>query len=71
MPPPPPPPLSVFTCNQLTAPSNGEVFVSGFTAGSQATYSCNDGYNIVGGATRQCVDQQGWSGAAPICQGNE
>ena len=37
-------------------------------AGAVARYTCNDGYNVVGIASRRCIDQQGWSGSAPICQ---
>jgi CUB/sushi domain-containing protein len=56
-------------CASLTAPANGTVQTpSGTTLGATATYGCNDGYNLVGGATRTCQASGDWSGSAPTCQ---
>ena len=38
----------------------------GTTFGQMATYSCNGGYELTGGATRTC-QTTGWSGSAPTC----
>ena len=40
----------VFTanCGGLLDPTNGQVSTSGTTEGSIATYSCNNGYHVVG-----------------------
>jgi hypothetical protein len=41
---------------------------SGTTLNATATYGCNDGFNLVGGATRTCQASGSWSGTAPMCQ---
>ena len=35
---------------------------------STATYSCEDGYNLVGDAVRTCLSSGNWSGYSPYCQ---
>ena len=58
-----------MNCDTLTDPANGQVsHTGGTTLGQRATYSCNTGYNLVGGSIRTCQDT-GWSGSAPTCQG--
>ena len=57
-------------CGTLTNPANGQVtHTGGTTFGQTATYSCNIGYNMVGGSTRTCLATGVWYGSAPICQG--
>ena len=57
-------------CGSLTNPTNGRVsHTTGTTYGKRATYSCNTGYNLVGGSTRTCLATRRWSGSAPTCQG--
>lgn len=34
------------------------------------TYSCVEGYELVGSATRTCQLNGNWSGSEPYCQGN-
>ena len=60
--------LSEFTCLRLVAPANGEVFVSGRTVGSVASYRCNNGFILVGDSSRRCVEPAGWTGSDSICQ---
>ena len=56
-------------CGTLINPANGRVSYSGRTTfGQTATYSCNAGYNLVGGNTRTCQATGVWSGSAPTCQ---
>ena len=56
-------------CGTLTDPANGNVsHTAGTTFGQTATYSCNTGYNLVGGSIRMCQATGVWSGNAPICQ---
>ena len=63
-------PLSIaVNCGALTNPDNGSVsHTAGTTFGQTATYSCNTGYNLVGGTTLICQATGVWSGNAPTCQ---
>ena len=57
-------------CGTLTDPTNGQVsHTAGTTFEQAATYSCDRGYNLVGGSTRTCQATGVWSGSAPTCQG--
>ena len=56
-------------CAALTNPTHGSVSnTEAATPGETATYSCNTGYNLVGGNTRTCQATGMWSGSAPTCQ---
>ena len=55
-------------CSTLTQPTNGDVNLTGTTLGQRATYTCDTGYNLVGGSTRMCQATGVWSGSAPTCQ---
>ena len=57
-------------CGVLTNPANGHVtHTAGTTFGQTANYSCNTGYNLVGGGNRTCQATGLWSGNSPTCQG--
>ena len=56
-------------CPDLQAPSNGDVFVTGFIYTSTATYSCDNAYILVGESVRTCQADGSWSGIPPYCQG--
>ena len=59
---------TAVNCGALTNPANGKVsHTGGTTFGQTATYSCNTGYNLVGGSTRKCQATGVWSGSAPSC----
>ena len=61
---------TAVNCGTLTNPANGQVNHTGETTfGQTATYSCNTGYNLVGGSSRSCQATGVWSGGAPTCQG--
>ena len=45
-------------------PGNGTVVV---VRGDMATYSCNDGFDLVGVSVRVCGDDGEWSDEAPMC----
>ena len=50
-------------------PENGHVDTSfGTTFLSEATYSCNSGYTLMGSVTRTCTADGQWNPAAPICE---
>ena len=62
--------LTAVDCDTLADPTNGQVSHTGGTTFRQtATYSCNTGYNLVGGGNRTCQATGLWSGSAPACQG--
>ena len=39
------------------------------TFGSQANYSCSEGYFLNGNTTRECQADGQWSGSEPTCEG--
>ena len=56
-------------CGTLVDPTNGLVAVTDTIFNSTATYSCNNGYNLVGDTTRTCLASGSWSDTAPTCTG--
>lgn len=54
----------------LNAPANGTVDRTTGMTGTVATYACNMGYSINGSATRACLTNGTWAGAAPTCSAN-
>ena len=58
-------------CSKLSNPINGEVNVPSRQVGSTATYSCNNGFNLVGDQSRVCRSGGSWSGNAPTCEGRK
>ena len=63
--------LLAIQCRNLSPPANGQVAVSGLRVGSQATYTCNTGYTLVGNRQRTCRPDGQWSGEEPICEGTQ
>ena len=55
-------------CGPLDDPENGTVFHFGTTFGSFASYSCVNGFAVVGNIFRTCLASGNWSGSAPTCQ---
>ena len=63
------PSLTAVDCGSLDDPDNGQVnHTAGTTFGLTAVYSCDTGYNPIGGSTRACEATRVWSGSAPTCQ---
>lgn len=62
-----PPVCQVVDCGSLQAPLNGKVQFTDTTLGATATYSCNQGYLLVGTQQRNCKSQGMWTGDAPSC----
>ncbi len=56
-------------CDQLKPPEYGDVKLSGLTIGSHATYTCEDGFELLGNEFRSCEADGEWSGTDPTCQG--
>ncbi|XP_019620833.1 PREDICTED: uncharacterized protein LOC109467329 [Branchiostoma belcheri] len=57
-------------CPLLTAPTNGAVTGSNFYQ-DVATFTCDSGYDLVGGSTITCQADATWSGAVPTCTRNQ
>ena len=60
--------FSGIVCGKLTAPLYGYVKITGYNYGHKATYSCGDGYILVGTAVRLCSGYGDWNEKAPICK---
>ena len=60
---------TAVSCGNLTSPVDGEVSVDGNTFGSQANYSCSEGYVLNGNSARMCLSDGQWSGSEPLCEG--
>ncbi|CAI8024487.1 Sushi, von Willebrand factor type A, EGF and pentraxin domain-containing protein 1, partial [Geodia barretti] len=54
-------------CGALTNPPNGVVDAPETVFPGVATYTCNPGYSLNGGSTRNCQSNAMWSGTAPTC----
>ena len=57
----------VVDCGNLQAPLNGNVQYKDTTLGSTATYSCDQGFILMGPQQRNCKSQGVWAGNAPSC----
>jgi hypothetical protein len=55
-------------CGELAAPDNGTVEATSTIYGSEATYFCNEGADLLGEAVRECQATGAWSGEAPVCE---
>ena len=49
---------------------NGVVTVTNTHQGSTVRYACDNGYTLVGPATRECLITGTWSGHTPVCVSN-
>ena len=58
----------VVDCGDLTSPVNGELMISLTTYPSNANYSCDSGYNLVGVNQRTCTAAGTWTDGEPTCQ---
>ncbi|KAK7100185.1 sushi, von Willebrand factor type A, EGF and pentraxin domain-containing protein 1-like isoform X2 [Littorina saxatilis] len=47
---------------------NGVVVLTEFTYGSSVTYSCHEGYTLVGSSQRECLESGEWAGEGPVCE---
>ncbi|CAI8041021.1 Sushi, von Willebrand factor type A, EGF and pentraxin domain-containing protein 1, partial [Geodia barretti] len=63
------PTCTVVDCGGLPDPENGTATVADTIFNSTATFSCNDGYNLVGEETRRCLASGNWSANEPSCVG--
>lgn len=71
---------AAIMCASISAPTNGVIMYSTgtlmstfFNHGTMATYMCNTGYGLVGGASRLCggdglTPTGSWSGQMATCE---
>ena len=70
--------IPAITCPTLSSIMNGQVIFSSaspFSFGTEATYSCDDGYGLTSENRTRTCDGSGsspvgvWSGSVPTCEG--
>lgn len=54
----------------MPQPALGKMTLSGRHFGERATYTCPDGYHVVGLASRLCQADGHWAGQEPACKQN-
>ena len=57
----------VTDCHNLSPPVGGKVNITSSSYLSTATYSCDEGYVLVGQENRTCHYIGIWSGSSPSC----
>lgn len=67
----PPPRCEPLLCSAPIAPSNGYVTVSSniTSVGSQATFDCRNGYELIGEKLLTCTATGAWDLSFPFCRG--
>jgi CUB/sushi domain-containing protein len=60
-------PFIVMLCHAAPVILNGKRSSSNYHAGAVITYTCNDGYKLVGKSKLTCQSDQKWSDPAPRC----
>ncbi|XP_033637046.1 sushi, von Willebrand factor type A, EGF and pentraxin domain-containing protein 1-like isoform X1 [Asterias rubens] len=58
----------LITCSELAAPNHGAVNAPRRNNGSFATFTCDDGYNIIGDENITCMESGDWSGEPSECE---
>lgn len=61
--------VAAIDCGRLEDITNGFVEFDSTSFGSIASYTCRDGFVLMGKGIRQCRDNGQWSGEEPVCQG--
>ena len=59
-------------CSEPQTPTNGQKTGSDYSLGAQVTFSCNNGYSLVGSSSLNCAasgSNVDWDAAVPTCQG--
>ncbi|XP_032960426.1 CUB and sushi domain-containing protein 1 [Rhinolophus ferrumequinum] len=59
-----------ISCGHPGVPANAVLTGELFTYGATAHYSCKGTHRLVGNSTRVCQEDSHWSGALPLCAGN-
>ena len=59
--------ISTALCPDLSNPTNGTVTVMGTSVGDTASYTCNDGFELIGSMSVTCTSDGTWSDEPPMC----
>lgn len=59
--------ITATECSDLKDPPNGQVFLTGTTVSSTATYICDNDFRLQGERNRVCQVTSEWSGEEPTC----
>ena len=58
----------IALCPDLSSPASGVVTQFGNSPGYNATYVCNDGYELVGAPVLNCQNDGTWDNSPPLCR---
>ena len=58
---------TVSDCGDPGTPSNGNTKGTVTTSGSLVNHTCNEGYELNGAKTRECLANGSWSAPLPTC----
>eukprot|EP00117_Sycon_ciliatum_P039828 scpid16353/ scgid29370/ CUB and sushi domain-containing protein 3; CUB and sushi multiple domains protein 3 len=61
------PTCQIVDCGDPGTPSNGGKTLTTTTYGSSASFTCSEGYELVGSSRRECTASGQWSGTQPVC----
>ena len=60
--------LLVVSCGSLSSPTNGSITITEVTFGALANFTCDEGFNLIGSSSRQCLANGNWSGNDTSCE---
>lgn len=62
------PACKIVKCNPLGTPSNGRINLTKTSYNGQASFTCDDGFNLIGSSTITCMANGNWSDDVPYCK---
>ena len=60
--------LSSVSCTPLDGPDNGVIDCTGSVYGDTCSFTCDDGYELIGSDTRTCQSDGNWNGSEAKCE---